>query len=165
MGVLPPLDEWKAGGSFLDVGGHRIFVRQDGPEEGAPVTLLHGFPTSSHDWSAIVPALVGAGHRVTTFDFLGFGASAKPRRHTYSILEQADITQAVWLRHRITDTALVAHDYGVSVAQELLARDAQRITSMTWLNGGIYPDLHRPIPIQKLLHGRLGPVLSRLSSE
>lgn len=165
MGVLPPLREWKSGGEFLDVAGHRIFVRQDGPADGSPVTLLHGFPTSSHDWAAIIPALVDAGHRVTTFDFLGFGASDKPRRHRYSIREQADITEAVWAHVGVTDTALIAHDYGVSVAQELLARNAGRVTSMTWLNGGIYPDLHRPIPIQKLLHGRLGPILSRLSSE
>jgi len=164
--VLPPLGEWIAGGQHANVAGQRIFFRQDGPQGGTPITLLHGFPTSSHDWAAIVPALTAAGHRVTTLDFLGFGGSAKPRGHRYSLFEQADIVQALWTHLGIGSTALVAHDYGVSVGQELLARDAERITSMTWMNGGIYADLHRPLAIQKLLHHRLvGPVLGRLSSE
>ncbi len=158
-----PLDEWTAGGSTTTIGGHSIFYRADGG--GTPVTLLHGFPTSSHDWAPIVPALVGAGFRVLTLDFLGLGASDKPRDHRYRVTEQADVVEHLWRELAIERTALVAHDYGVSVAQELLARDAARVTSMTWLNGGVYPDLHRPILVQRLLHSRLGPLMSRFSSE
>lgn len=164
--VLPDLDEWIAGGEVSAFDQHRIFYRQDGPADGRPIILLHGFPTSSHDWAGVVPALTGGGHRVTTLDFLGFGASDKPRGHDYSIREQADIVERLHEHLGVETTAMVAHDYGVSVAQELLARDSRRFTAMTWLNGGIYPDLHRPITIQKLLHHRrIGPVLGRLSSE
>lgn len=163
--MLTTFDEWVAGGERRVIGDHEIFVRQDGPETGRPVTLVHGFPTSSHDWSAIVPALAAAGLRVTTFDMLGFGASDKPRGHTYSILEQADIVEELWDRLGIAETALVAHDYGVSVGQELLARDADRIIRMAWMNGGLYPDLHRPIATQKLLHSPLGRFLAPVVSE
>ncbi|MGW1894423.1 alpha/beta fold hydrolase [Streptomyces sp. NPDC002004] len=167
--TMPAGAEWFAGGARITVtgraGAHTLFVRQDGPADGTPVTLVHGFPTSSHDWSPIVPRLAELGHRVTTFDLLGFGHSDKPRRHTYSVLEQADLVEDVWRRLGIGDTALVAHDYGVSVAQELLARSPGRTTRMAWLNGGLYPDLHRPIRVQRLLHGRLGPVLARAVSE
>jgi hypothetical protein len=45
-------------------------------------------PGRRADWSAVVPALVQAGHRVDLLDLLGFGASEKPKRHTYSIHEQ-----------------------------------------------------------------------------
>ncbi|MFB6615042.1 alpha/beta fold hydrolase [Streptomyces sp. NPDC085524] len=162
--VLPPLDQWTRGGTRVPVGAHEVFVRQDGPADGAPVTLLHGFPTSSHDWAAVVPSLAGAGLRVTTLDFLGFGESDKPRRHTYSVLDQAALVEEVWQRTGIGRTALVAHDYGVSVGQELLARDPSRITRMAWLNGGLYPDLHRPIRTQRLLHGPLGPLLAPLTT-
>ena len=55
-------------------------------------------------------------------DFLGFGASEKPADHRYSLLEQADLVEARVGAHRRAETILVAHDYGVSVAQELLAR-------------------------------------------
>ncbi|MFJ9821508.1 alpha/beta fold hydrolase [Streptomyces sp. NPDC101151] len=160
---------WTAGGERITVhgrtGAHKLFVRQDGPAAGAPVTLVHGFPTSSHDWSLIVPRLAERGHRVTTFDLLGFGHSDKPRKHTYSVLEQADLVEDIWATLAIADTALVAHDYGVSVAQELLARNPGRITKMAWLNGGLYPDLHRPVTVQRLLHGPFGPVLARAVTE
>ena len=55
---------------------------------------------------------------------LGFGASSKPREHRYSLLEQADLVEALWGREGIESTVVVAHDYSVSVAQELLARRA-----------------------------------------
>lgn len=160
--LAPP--RWADGGTRLTLrsrtGDHTLFVRQDGPVDGQPVTLVHGFPTSSHDWAPIVPPLVGAGCRVTTLDLLGFGHSDKPRRHHYSVLEQADLVESLWDRLGTTGTALVAHDYGVSVAQELLARARDRVTAAVWLNGGLYPDLHRPIRIQRLLHGPLGPLLT-----
>jgi pimeloyl-ACP methyl ester carboxylesterase len=159
------LADWHAGGERVAILGHGIFVRQDGPPEGIPVTMIHGFPTSSHDWTDVLPYLVDAGCRVTTLDLLGFGASDKPRPYDYSLLEQASVVAAVWADLGITKTALVAHDYGVSVAQELLARDSGRMTTMTWLNGGLYPDLHRPTRGQKALAGRLGAVVARRFTE
>lgn len=159
------LDAWIAEGRRVELAGHQIFVRQDGPADGRPITLVHGYPTSSHDWAPVVPALVAAGLRVTTLDLLGFGSSDKPAGHDYRIVEQATIVEALWERLGISETALVAHDYGVSVAQELLARDSARITSMIWLNGGVYADLHRPLAIQRLLHGPLGGLLGRLATE
>ncbi|WP_232248555.1 alpha/beta fold hydrolase [Streptacidiphilus rugosus] len=163
--TMPPLSRWHADGRTIAlrgrVGPHMIFTRQDGPVDGLPVTLVHGFPTSSHDWAPVVPQLAAAGFRVTTLDLLGFGNSDKPRRHVYSITEQADLVESLWDELGIDRTALVAHDYGVSVAQELLARRPERITRMAWLNGGLYADLHRPLLVQRLLHGPLGPLLSR----
>jgi pimeloyl-ACP methyl ester carboxylesterase len=158
-------DAWLAGGERIPLAGHRVFVRQDGPITGAPVTLIHGFPTSSHDWAPVIPHLCDAGLRVTTMDLLGFGASDKPRHHDYSILEQADLVDAAWTHLGIDATALVTHDYGVSVAQELLARDPSRIVRTAWLNGGVYPDLHRPIPVQRLLHSPVGKVLTKFTTE
>src|SRR4030095_13886630 len=84
-------------------------------------TVLHGFPTSSFDWHRVWDA-VCAGRHVLTFDFLGFGDFHQPPDHHYSIHEQADLPEEIWRRHRVETTALVVHDYAVSVAQELLAR-------------------------------------------
>jgi pimeloyl-ACP methyl ester carboxylesterase len=159
------LDEWHAGGERKHLAGHRIFVRQDGPVDGPPVTLVHGFPTSSHDWVFVLPTLLDGGYRVTMLDLLGFGASDKPRPYDYTLVEQADIVEAMWADLDIGTTALVAHDYGVSVAEELLARDSTRITSMTWLNGAIYPDLHRPTAGQQALAGPEGEAIAALMNE
>jgi len=147
------LDSWISGGCRRRISGssHELFVRQDGPVDGKPVTLFHGFPASSFDWAGVVPDLTGAGYRVTTLDFLGYGSSDKPHPHNYSLMEQASLVQAVWGDLAIDRTALVAHDYGVSVAQELLCRDPGRIESMAWLNGGMFPHLHRPADFQRHL--------------
>lgn len=163
---MTSLDEWWAGGSTLPSG---IFTRATGDPEGSTVTWLHGFPISSWDWAPVQQALDLA-RRDITIDFLGFGASAKPRRHRYSILEQADLQVDAWRHHGVTRTALVAHDYGVSVAQELLARREAgamdvELTRIVFLNGGLFPALHRPVRIQRILAGPLGPALAPLMNE
>jgi pimeloyl-ACP methyl ester carboxylesterase len=146
-----------------------VFRRVVG-EAGRPwLTLLHGFPTSSWDWAPIAPALATR-FRLLAPDFLGFGESDKPARHRYAIHEQADLVEALWRMAGVVETVLVAHDYGDSVAEELLARArdgqlATRLLRVTFLNGGLWPDLHRPLPIQKLLHHRLlGPMVGRLAT-
>ncbi|MBL1078969.1 alpha/beta hydrolase [Nocardia sp. 2] len=163
--MQPSYSEWVAGGERLTIAGHSIFHRQDGPADGRPVTLLHGYPSSSHDWVSVLPALTAAGLRVTTLDYLGFGASDKPVGHDYRMTEQASLVEELWRHLGIGETALVAHDYGVSVAQELLARDATRITRSAWLNGGLYVDLYRPLPIQRVMIGPLGKLLGPVMVE
>lgn len=166
------IDEWWESGErvALSFGGaeHTVFVRRAGA--GAPMTLLHGFPSSSHDWALVAPALA-ADHALLLPDFLGFGASDKPAEHTYSIHEQADLVEALWAAEGITRTRLVAHDYGVSVAQELLARRVDGaldvdLVAVDFLNGGLYPDIHRPEPVQTaLLDPVQGPQISAIINE
>ncbi len=163
------LDDWYVGGQRETVrlasGPRNVFTRVAGA--GRWCTVFHGFPTSSWDWHRVWPAL-GARRRVLAFDFLGFGDSDKPADHDYSLLEQADLAAALWRRHGIARTDLVVHDYGVSVAQELLARDAEgglgtELASVTFMNGGLYPDLHRPQPAQlALLDPVQGPKMAEL---
>ena len=60
----------------------------------------------------------------------------------------------------------MAHDYGVSVAQELLASQGQKLTRVAFMNGGLYSHAHRPLPIQRALRAPVvGPLISRLSNE
>jgi pimeloyl-ACP methyl ester carboxylesterase len=159
--------EWWSDGErvALSLGGTErgIFVRRMGA--GPSMTLLHGFPSSSHDWAKIAPALAER-HALMLPDFLGFGASDKPADHDYSIHEQADLVEALWAREGIASTVLVAHDYAVSVTQELLARRAEGalavdLVAVHLLNGGLYPDVHRPQPMQTaLLDPEQGPQIS-----
>jgi pimeloyl-ACP methyl ester carboxylesterase len=164
------IEDWFAAGERVAAGPHTLFERVAGPEDRPWLTLLHGFPTCSWDWSAVADGLA-AERRLLMFDFLGFGDSDKPRDHEYSIHEQADLTEELWRRHGIERTALVVHDYGVSVGQELLARRAEgaldvEIERIAFLNGGLYPDLHRPLLVQRLLlHQLAGPALSRMINE
>jgi pimeloyl-ACP methyl ester carboxylesterase len=160
---------WAAGRSIrLPLGGteRRVFVQRLGPDGAPHVTVLHGFPSSSHDWWKVAPALADE-HSLLMPDFLGFGASDKPRDHEYSIHEQADLIEELWGHEGVTSTRVIAHDYGVSVAQELLARGtATGITDVHFLNGGLYPELHRPEPVQTaLLDPEQGPKIGPLMNE
>jgi pimeloyl-ACP methyl ester carboxylesterase len=166
------IEEWWSRGELVQMrlGGEdrEVFVLRTG--SGPGVTLLHGFPSSSYDWAKLAPELA-ATHSLLALDFLGFGASEKPAEHTYSLHEQADIVQALWARESVSQTRLIAHDYGVSVAQELLARRREgalevQLEGALLLNGGLYPELHRPEPAQlALLDPEQGPQLSALLNE
>ncbi len=166
------VETWWSRGEHLTLGGGSgawpIFVRRLG--EGPTMTLLHGFPSSSHDWAKVAPALAQH-HSLLMPDFLGFGASAKPRDHDYSLHEQADLVEALWAHERVQETVLVAHDYAVSVAQELLARrDEGRLSvavrELHLLNGGLYPELHRRQPTQTaLLDPEQGPKIGELMND
>jgi pimeloyl-ACP methyl ester carboxylesterase len=104
-------------------------------------------------------------------DLLGFGDSEKPADHDYTIDEQADLVESLWRVAGVSSTALLVHDYSVSLAQELLARNAERrleveLENVTFCNGGLYPELHRPQPIQlALLDPEQGPLLSAAVTE
>jgi pimeloyl-ACP methyl ester carboxylesterase len=166
-------DDWLASGERVSVelpasGPVNVFCRAVGA--GPWLTLLHGFPTSSWDWAPVAPVLERR-FRTLAFDFLGFGDSDKPRRHSYSIFEQADLVEALWSRFGIEESAIVGHDYGATVAQELLARREEgrlclKVSALFLLNSGLYVNLARPLLVQRLLaKPLLGPLLARAVTE
>lgn len=157
-----PLGDWRAQGRDLLFQRHRIRYWEAG--QGEPLLLIHGFPTAAWDWHYLWQPLAER-YRVIACDMLGFGDSDKPRGHDYRLLEQADLQQAL-VRHLGIEgpVHLLAHDYGDSVAQELLARHHEgraRIASCVFLNGGLFPETHRPVLVQKLLLSPLGPLIGR----
>jgi pimeloyl-ACP methyl ester carboxylesterase len=162
------LDDWLAAGRRFDHRGRRFFYRDEGT--GPTVLCIHGFPTASWDWHRVWPHLVRE-HRAVALDMLGFGFSEKPRGHAYSIMEQADVHEALLAALDIDEVLLFAHDYGDTVAQELLARHEERtaprprIRGVCFLNGGLFPETHRARRVQKLLLTPLGPLLARLATE
>lgn len=153
-------EEWRAGGTYFDWQGHRMFARIEGT--GDPLLVIHGFPTASWDWWKLWPALTKS-FRCLAVDMLGYGYSAKPRDAMYSIMRQADLQEALLAREGVTRYRLLAHDYGLTVAQELLARGAP-IRATCLLNGGAFPEVHRPVLTQKLLASPLGGLVARLTT-
>jgi len=160
------LDDWKQAGRTFDFGGRRIFYRDEG--RGDVLLCIHGFPTASFDWVKLWPTLIQR-FRVIAPDMLGFGFSDKPRRHAYSLFEQATLHEALLASLGLQRAHVLAHDYGDTVAQELLARHLDRtrtgapglsLHSVCFLNGGLFPEVHRALRVQKLLAGPLGSVLA-----
>lgn len=171
--VIMDIHQWRSSGDTvsLNVGSkeHDIFVIDTREFDKPTILLIHGFPTSSWDWVKIWPKL-GEHYRLVAMDLLGFGFSAKPKKHTYSIMEQADLVEALVTRLGLNEFAVLAHDYGDTVAQELLARQNEckgvgEWLSLCLLNGGLFPETHRALLMQKLLLSPLGPLVSGLISE
>ena len=159
--------QWQSRGKLEAVLGHSIFVVDEGDSSLPTIVLLHGFPTSSWDWQPIWSELV-KNYRLIALDMLGFGFSDKPNSRTYTIHGQADIVEALVKTKGLTNFHVLAHDYGDTVAQELLARQLEGAGSGTWLsccllNGGLFPETHRALLTQKLLLSPLGKFLNRLT--
>ncbi len=161
--------DWKARGTTHTIHGRNLFVVDTGGVKPALV-LLHGYPTSSHDFHLVLPVLAER-YRVIVHDHLGFGYSDKPYDYSYSLHEQADFALGLWKYLGVESAHLVAHDYGTSVATEILARwnlgfRPVPLKSLTLCNGSVHIELAKLRVIQKLLRNRtLGPLVARLSSK
>jgi pimeloyl-ACP methyl ester carboxylesterase len=160
---------WRREGFPFASGGLTIAGYDLGDHGGAPVTFCHGYPSASVDIAPVLDRL-GAGVRVLALDLPGFGASEKPFGHPYSIAAACDAVEALWVERGVTSTVLAVHDYSVSVGQELLARRAEgglavELTGVLWMNGGIYPDLHRQTVGQQLLLSDDGAALAAAMDE
>jgi pimeloyl-ACP methyl ester carboxylesterase len=161
--------EWRERSFPLAVGGITVAGYDLGDPSGVPFTFCHGYPSASVDIAPVLERL-GDGHRLLAVDFPGFGASAKPPDHPHSIHGAADAIESLWAERGVTSTLLVAHDYGDSVGQELLARRAEgalavTLTGVVWMNGGIYPDLHRQTIGQQVLLSDDGAALAAAMTE
>jgi pimeloyl-ACP methyl ester carboxylesterase len=164
------LSAWKSRGQFLDVDGRPIFVKRSGDERAPALLILHGFPTCSYDFAATIP-LLSQKYHVVLHDHPGFGLSDKPADYSYSLTEQAETALEVWRRLGIEKAHLLAHDYGTSVATEILARWHKGnvpidFTSLTLCNGSVHIELARLTISQRLMrHPVLGPPFVRFSNE
>jgi pimeloyl-ACP methyl ester carboxylesterase len=174
---------WYERGRHYAHRGHSVFYRVGGTSAeaadtpaaaGPALLLLHGYPNSSWDWHRVWSALCRRFNRVVAADMIGFGYSAKPRDYDYTIADQADLQQGLMASLGIGRCHVIAHGYGDTVAQELLARQEERkrsgppgltLESLCLLNGGLFPEAFRPTLMQKLLLSRLGPLISKTMTE
>ncbi|MET0581199.1 MAG: alpha/beta hydrolase [Pseudoxanthomonas sp.] len=167
----PLLQQWQVAGQRFEHKGRSVFHRDEG--RGPVLLCLHGYPTASWDFHRLWPLLVDR-YRLVAPDLLGFGFSDKPRDIHYSISGQASLVEALLASKDIEEVHLLAHDYGDTVAQELMACDRARrhegqaglrLRTVCLLNGGLFPETHRARPIQKLLRSPLAPMLLRLFNQ
>ena len=164
------LSHWREGGERVPTPLGALFVRRQVEPRLPVLLLLHGFPSASWDFAPLWEPL-SAHFSLVTLDLLGFGDSAKPKRHRYAIAEQAELCEWLLRREGAWDYHVLAHDYGATVAQELLARqrDTRKprpvLRSALFLNAGLFPETHRPRLVQSLLASPLGGVVAALSGK
>jgi pimeloyl-ACP methyl ester carboxylesterase len=126
---------------YATVEGHRIFYREAGPENAPVVLLLHGFPTSSHMYRNLIPALA-ARYRVIAPDLLGFGFSDSPdrREYPYTFDHLATVIRTFTETIGLDRFAIYIFDYGAPVGLRLALAIPDRITAIISQNGNAYEE-------------------------
>jgi pimeloyl-ACP methyl ester carboxylesterase len=121
--------------------GVDLFYREAGPAGAPVVVLLHGFPTSSHMYRNLIPALADR-YRVIAPDYPGFGQSAMPDRadFDYSFAHYARLVDGLLRRLGASSYALYVQDYGAPVGFRLALLHPERVTALVVQNGNAYED-------------------------
>jgi pimeloyl-ACP methyl ester carboxylesterase len=115
-----------------DVGDLTFDVRVDGPDDGRPVLLLHGFPETSASWAKVTPLLAEAGLRTYAPDQLGYSPGARPAEvDSYALTNLTQVTADLMTALEIPRADVVGHDWGAQVAWGLAAWHPDRVRSLT----------------------------------
>ena len=123
----------------VKVDGLDIFYREAGPADAPIVLLLHGFPTSSHMYRNLIPALADRYHVIAP-DYPGFGQSGTPDRSEfkYSFAHFAEIIDALMKQLGAEHYAIYVQDYGAPVGYRLALLHPDRISALIVQNGNAY---------------------------
>jgi pimeloyl-ACP methyl ester carboxylesterase len=124
-----------------NVDGINIFYREAGPRDAPVVLLLHGFPTSSHMFRNLIPALAGR-YRVIAPDYPGFGQSDMPDRSKfkYTFDRFAELVDGLLDKLGISSFAMYVMDYGAPVGWRLALKHPERVTGLIVQNGNAYEE-------------------------
>jgi pimeloyl-ACP methyl ester carboxylesterase len=115
--------------------GLRFDVRDEGPEAGIPVILLHGFPQDSRCWEALCPLLHSRGYRTLAPDQRGYSPNARPRgRRDYRLSELGKDVAALIEAAGLGPVHLVGHDWGAVVAWEVATARPDLLRSLAALS-------------------------------
>jgi pimeloyl-ACP methyl ester carboxylesterase len=127
-------------GEFIDIDGARLYYYAAGTRGvGEPVIFLHGFPTSSHLWSEVVP-LMPKGHRVVVIDLLGYGRSDRPDDRDVTVRGHAERVIGLLDALSINYACIVGHDVGGGIAQTLAVRWPARVSRLCLVNSVAFDD-------------------------
>lgn len=125
----------------VSVNGLKVFYREVGDADAPVLLLLHGYPSSSHMFRHLIPALAGE-YRVIAPDHIGFGRSAAPSaadfHYTFDAL--AGVTQGFLEVLGITKYTVYVHDYGAPIAWRLALATPTAVVAVISQNGNAYDD-------------------------
>jgi pimeloyl-ACP methyl ester carboxylesterase len=119
----------------------KIFYREAGPRSAPTILLLHGFPTSSHMFRNLIPALADRYHVVAP-DLPGFGFSDAPNRNRfrYTFENLAKVIDSFTQTTGLKNYAIYVFDYGAPVGLRLALAHPERITAIISQNGNAYEE-------------------------
>lgn len=123
------------------VGPVEVFCREAGPADAPVILLLHGFPTASHMFRDLIPALADQ-YRIIAPDLPGFGLTRAPGRDAfeYSFDKLAEVVGGFVEAIGLTRYALYVFDYGAPIGLRLAMAHPERVTAIVSQNGNAYDE-------------------------
>jgi pimeloyl-ACP methyl ester carboxylesterase len=160
----PDLPEWLDRTLFPFV--PKRFATSDGElryvdeGQGSPIVLVHGTPSWSFEWRAVIAALRGS-QRVIAPDHLGFGLSDKPPMGAYRPADHARRLLALFDALDLRDVTLVVHDFGGPIGLPIALERSERVRSVVVVNSWLWPlgDDPKVTRISRFVGGALGRFL------
>jgi len=127
--------------STISADGVEIFYRSAGAPSAPVILLLHGFPSSSHQYRNLIP-LLATRYRVIAPDFPGYGFTEVPaeRKYAYTFASLTRTTEAFLDALKIQKFAVYIFDYGAPVALRLALNRPQAIAAIITQSGNAYVD-------------------------
>ena len=125
----------------IEVDGLDIFYREAGPEGAPTILLLHEFPTSSHMFRNLIPALADRFHLVAP-DYPGFGNCEQPSMDDfdYTFERLFEIVEKFTEQLGLDRYSIYLMDYGAPVGFRLAAKHPQRVDALIVQNGNAYEE-------------------------
>ena len=124
---------------YVVLDGVRVRYAELGPEDGAPVVLVHGFASSLETWAPVLPALAAAGHRAIALDLKGFGWTERPPGD-YSTEAQARLVLALLDHLGVRGASFVGHSYGAGVVLRLALIAPERVRRIALYDAWAFAD-------------------------
>lgn len=124
-------------GQFVEVNSADVYYIEQGPAEGEPVILLHGFGGSTFTWRHTMPALAEVGLRVIAYDRPPFGRSGKDPELDFSLSAQTDLLAPLMDSLNIERASLVGHSAGGAVIANFALHYPERVDKLVFVDGAV----------------------------
>lgn len=132
---------------IVTVGAHRVHVTDEGPRDGAPVVLIHGFAAWAYGWREQRRALAAAGYRVLAVDLLGYGGTSRPTGPLYATAAQARVVLGALDALGIGAAHVVGHSFGGRVALYLAISAPARVRRLVVICPEAFSTTRPPIAL------------------
>jgi pimeloyl-ACP methyl ester carboxylesterase len=125
----------------IEIDGLDIFYREAGSPDAPVILLLHGFPTSSHMFRNLIPALAHK-YRLVAPDYPGFGNSSMPSidAYDYTFERLAEVMEQFIQALELKQYSLYLMDYGAPIGFRLAAAHPERVQALLIQNGNAYEE-------------------------
>jgi pimeloyl-ACP methyl ester carboxylesterase len=125
----------------LDVQGIKIAYREAGNTNTPTIVLLHGYPSSSHQYRKVLNQLADTYHLIAP-DYPGYGNSdfPSPNEYDYSFENIAATMDAFLEKKEISSYAIMMQDYGAPIGFRIATKHPERVNALINQNGNAYEE-------------------------